>query len=113
MKADAKLQVGDIYLTRFHPSTGKELKKYRPAVIINIVANDISSHYTLIAPLTSKVKNRHTSELAISNPALVQESALLCWYLWTIDKSRLIKKLGSLSHADQERMRETVLELFT
>ena len=45
---------GEIYLVNFDPTLGAEIRKTRPAVVIQ---NDISNHYspiTIIAAITSK-----------------------------------------------------------
>ena len=104
-------QVGDIVLVKFHPSTGTELKKYRPAVIVVNLAK-IDQRFTLIAPLTTQIKQNHPSEIKIkNNPALKHDSLLLCWYLLCIDNQKIIKKLGQLEKKDQELMRVKTKEL--
>ncbi|HEX7018008.1 MAG TPA: type II toxin-antitoxin system PemK/MazF family toxin [Patescibacteria group bacterium] len=105
-----ELQTGDIYLVRFHPSTGRELKKYRPAVIISATISKIDPRFCLVAPLT-RTKSNNPWELSLKNTALEKDSTLLCWYLRTMDINRLEKKLGALSNQQIEEMRKTVSSL--
>lgn len=113
MPNSSKYQTGEIYLVKFHPGYGSEFHKYRPAVIVSGQISKIDPRYALIAPFTSSTKIVHQkAELLIKgNPALSQDSVLLCWYLWTIDSSRLIRKLGELSNSDFQKMQKQVTQL--
>src|SRR3990167_2276506 len=101
---------GDIYLAKFHPSQGKELKKFRPAVVVSTKINLIYPDYTLISPLTSQIQsNHHTDlELTTSNKCLDKKSAILAWYIRTVDTKRLSKKLGTLSKFEQIKLKQTL-----
>ncbi len=92
-----KIHFGDIFLVRFHPVIGSELKRYRPAIVVSEVVNKIDSRFTLIAPLTSNTKIYNKKyEIIVENDALDKTSALLLWYLKTVDVIRLERKLGKL-----------------
>lgn len=104
-------QVGDIWLVKFHPGTGQELAKYRPAVIVTNLST-IDDRFTLIAPLTSDITIRNPFELLIAHQALEKPSLLLCWYLWTIDQRRLYQKLGELSDVEIKKITEKIDQLF-
>lgn len=107
----AELHTGDIYLVKFHPSAGRQLKKYRPAVIVSTTVTDIDSRFCLVAPFTS-ARQKNKWELTLNNKALSQESTLLCWYLETIDVRTLEKKLGNLSQAECKKVQKIVTSLF-
>ncbi|TSC87956.1 MAG: mRNA interferase MazF9 [Microgenomates group bacterium Gr01-1014_16] len=114
MPAQSIVNTGDIFLVKFHPGYGSEFQKYRPAVIVSEKITSFDPRFTLIAPLTTNtnivVKN---FEFVISkNPGLEKDSLLLCWYLWTIDATRLIKKLGKLKTVDKVKMLRAVSSLF-
>ena len=99
-----KLKRGDIFLVRFHPSFGRELKKYRPAVV---VSSRYDSRFVTIVPFTSSQKIIHTSaEMIVTNSVLQTPSVLLSWYLMTIDVSRLEYQLGTLSRDEMRRMKQ-------
>lgn len=108
------MKQGDIYLVRFHPAVGSELKRFRPAVVISDQVNRIDSRFTVIAPLTTNIKSKHPEyELEIkANPALEKDSLLLCWYLRTVDVTRLENKLGLLSKTDIVKMKQALKKLF-
>ncbi len=95
----SNIAAGDIWLVRFHPSFGSELKKYRPALVIRSLAS-LDQRFVLVVPLTPALKKQNSFEVTIQHPALARKSLALCWYMRTIDVLRLQTKLGQMS-ADQ------------
>jgi mRNA interferase MazF len=90
---------GEVYLVNFDPTIGKEIKKTRPAVIIQ---NNVSNRYSpivIVAAISSCFDNQlYPTEVFIPMPeaGLEQDSVVLLNQIRSIDKQRLIKKLGSL-----------------
>ena len=91
---------GDVYLVNFDPTVGAEIKKTRPAVIIQ---NDIANRYspvTIVAALTTyrSGKRYPTEVLTPANEGgLTYDSLVLLNQIRTIDTRRLIKRLGRLA----------------
>lgn len=91
-------KVGDIYLIRFHPSIGTEMKRFRPACIVSTQAHQLDPRFILIAPFTTNTSSPDEHlEIPIKNPCLEKPSLLLTWYLQTIDVTRIERKLGQLN----------------
>lgn len=91
---------GDIFLANFDTVLGSEQGGTRPCVIIsNNVGNQFSPCVT-VALITSKVESKPNLpthlELNAGNFGLAKKSIVLCEQIRTIDKMRLIQKLGSL-----------------
>jgi len=92
---------GEIYLVNFDPAIGAEIKKTRPALILQ---NDIANRYssvTIVAAITSfsdKDGKMYSTEVFIgdSEGGLDNDSVALLNQIRTIDKRRLVKKLGVL-----------------
>jgi len=106
-------KAGDIVLCRFHPSIGSELKRYRPVVVISEKVAIIDSRFVLIAPLTTRIhKKKNVFEMKVEHDELDKKSAILLWYLRTVDVSRVEKKLGALSDGDVQKMLGKVRVLF-
>ena len=92
---------GEIYLTALDPTVGHEIKKTRPALIIQ---NDTSNQYgtvTMVAPITSTVR-LPLSPLHVLLPAdpstgLSVPSVAVFNQIRTVDRLRLITKLGEAS----------------
>jgi mRNA interferase MazF len=91
---------GEIYLVNFDPTIGSEISKTRPALIIqNNIANE-NSPITIIAAITSKFDNRlYPTEVLIEPPegGLKTTSVILLNQIRSIDRQRLIKRIGVIS----------------
>jgi mRNA-degrading endonuclease toxin of MazEF toxin-antitoxin module len=107
-----QFEFGEIFLVKFQPASGKEIKKYRPAVIINQVINQLDKRFTMIAPLTSDLSNKNDFEIIVKNESLKYESKILTWYIRTIDTGRLIEKIGVLSKKDIKNLKTNLSQLF-
>ncbi len=99
---------GDIYLVNFDPTIGAEIRKTRPALILqNDIANK-SSPVTIVAAISSKFDDRlYPTEVLISAEALTGltvDSVVLLNQIRTVDKKRLVKQLGRLSKAKMEEV---------
>jgi mRNA interferase MazF len=93
-------QRGDLYLVNFDPTVGSEIQKTRPALIIQ---NDLANRYSpiiIVAGITSKFQEPlYPTEVLIkaSIGGLKHDSVVLLNQIRSIDKQRLMKKIGSLS----------------
>ncbi len=98
---------GEVYLVNFDPSVGAEIKKTRPALIIQ---NDIANRYspvTIVAAITSKFEEPlYPTEVLVraGEGGLTVDSAVLLNQIRTIDKRRLIKRLGTLKPETMEKV---------
>ena len=97
---------GDIYLVNFDPTIGAEIRKTRPALVLqNDIANK-SSPVTIVAAISSKFDDPlYPTEVLISARAgtgLAVDSVVLLNQIRTVDKRRLVKRLGTLSAAKME-----------
>ena len=87
---------GEIYLTALDPTLGHEIRKTRPALIIQ---NDISNrlnHVTIVAPITSTVRFPlnpvHVLLAADPNTGLSVTSVAVFNQIRAVDRLRLIKR---------------------
>jgi mRNA interferase MazF len=96
---------GEVYLVNFDPTIGSEIKKTRPALIIQ---NDIANRHspiTIVAAVTSQFDGSlYPTEVLIRAPegGLRQDSVVLLNQIRSIDKLRLTKRLGVLKPATLE-----------
>ena len=103
---------GDIYLVNFDPTLGAEIRKTRPALILQ---NDIGNKFspvTIVAAISSKFEEPlYPTEVLISAKALTGltvDSVVLLNQIRTIDKKRLVKQLGTLSAAEMEEVNQAL-----
>ena len=91
---------GDIFWANLEPTKGSEQGGIRPVLIIQNNIFNIYSTTTIIAPLTSKISSkRYLTSIFVSKQDLKmkKDSTILLNQIRTIDKTRLIKKIGILS----------------
>jgi mRNA interferase MazF len=102
---------GDIYLVSFDPTVGAEIKKTRPALVIQ---NDIGNRYssiTIVAALTSKFDEPPYPTEVIIEPGetgLPLRSAVLLNQIRSIDRQRLARRLGRVSAATMGRIDQAI-----
>jgi mRNA interferase MazF len=93
---------GDIFLVNFDPTVGAEIRKTRPALVIQ---NDIGNQHspvTIVAAITSKFDVPPYPTEVVMEPeesGLPRRSAVLLNQIRSVDRRRLVKRLG---HASQE-----------
>ena len=96
----------EIYLVNLDPTPGSEIRKIRPAVIVqNNVAN-ASSTLTIVAAISSKSGHiLYPTEVPIQpgESGLPNPSIVLCNQIRSIDKKRILKRLGRVK---PERMND-------
>ena len=94
------VQRGDIFWANLDPTIGVEIKKTRPALVIqNNTSNRLSST-TIVAPITSTVRFPlnpvHALLPADATTGLSVPSVALLNQIRVVDRQRLVKRLGSV-----------------
>jgi mRNA interferase MazF len=99
----ADLHRGEIYLCSFDPTVGHEIKKTRPALVIQ---NDVGNRYsplTIVAAITSAVSPvPYPVEVVIDPTAangMVVRSSIRLDQIRTVDRQRLVRRLGVVDPA--------------
>jgi len=96
----------------FDPTVGAEIRKTRPAVVIQ---NDIGNRHspvTIVAAVTSQVgETRYPTEVLVTPPegGLKAASIVLLNQVRTIDKQRLVRRLGRLRPATIRKVDHALL----
>ena len=108
----AELRRGDIYLCSFDPTVGHEIKKTRPALVIQ---NDTGNRYsplTIVAAITSAVSPvPYPIEVVIDPTAgngLEVRSAIRLDQIRTVDRQRLVRRLGVIEAATKAKVDEAL-----
>ena len=97
---------GNVYLVSFDPAIGAEIRKTRPAVVVQ---NDVANRHspiTIVAAVTSRVDGpSYPTEVRLPAGTAGSKvpSAVLTNQLRSMDRGRLIRRIGAL---DGETMRE-------
>jgi mRNA interferase MazF len=90
---------GEVYYVAFDPTVGVEIRKTRPALIIQNDVGNTHSSATIVAAITSTTREAYPYEVALQSGegGLPKDSIVLLNQVRTIDKQRLRKKLGVVS----------------
>ncbi len=93
-----------IYLVNLDPTIGSEQVKTRPVLIISSDETNVILPVINMLPLTSLKQGRriYPNEVLLKKEqsGLDKDSLVLCYQIRTIDKKRLIKKLGEIKNDD-------------
>lgn len=98
-----------IVLVNLDPTLGSEIQKTRPCIIVS--PNEINDHLRtiVIAPMTSTSKKYPTRVRVKHNS---QEAWAVIDQIRTIDKIRIVKRLGSLTEKEIRECKRVIRETF-
>jgi mRNA interferase MazF len=99
----------DVFLVNLDPTVGSEIKKTRPCVVISPNEMNRFIRTVIIAPLTSKGRGYPTR---VDCRFDKKDGQVVLDQIRTVDKARLIKKLGRLDEETQERVLGGLAEMF-
>jgi mRNA interferase MazF len=99
----------DVFLVNLDPTVGSEIQKTRPCVVIS--PDEMNRHIAtvIIAPMTTKGRQYPTRlpcQFQGKNGQIVLDQ------IRTVDKNRLIKKLGQISQHEQQLLLEILAKMF-
>lgn len=98
----------EVYLINLDPTTGSEIKKTRPCVVIS--PNEMHGLNTVIvAPMTTTCKT-YPTRIPVSFEK--KKGYIVLDQIWTVDKSRLVKLLGKIEKETAHHLLVTLQEMF-
>jgi len=86
---------GDIWLINLDPTKGSEIKKTRPCIIVSPQEMHDFLRTVIIAPMTTKGRQA-PYRLPITHDG--KKGLIMLDQIRTIDKARLVKRLGSVNN---------------
>ena len=96
----------EVYLVSLDPTVGAEIKKTRPAVVVQNDPANRRSPITIVAAVTSQFEESlYPTEVLVRAPegGLTADSVVLLNQIRSVDKGRLVRRLGVLK---SETMKE-------
>ncbi len=91
---------GEIWLVDFEPQKGAEIKKERPAIVINSDALGRYLPIKIVVPLTDAGKKGSTWYIPVSpdkKNGLKKESVVDCYQIRCASQERFNRKIGEIS----------------
>ncbi len=99
----------EVFLVTLDPTIGHEIKKTRPCVVISPDELNHNIGAIIIAPLTTKGRSYPTRAECVFQGV---EGQIVLDQIRTVDKARLVKKLGQMSPAAGDRILDILAEMF-
>jgi mRNA interferase MazF len=99
----------EVFLINLDPTVGNEIQKTRPCVVVS--PDEMNRYITtiIVAPMTTKGKAYPTRVVCHFQG---KDGQIVLDQIRTIDKIRLIKKLGQISQDEQRVVLDTLAEMF-
>ncbi|MDA2919767.1 type II toxin-antitoxin system PemK/MazF family toxin [Desulfobacterota bacterium AH_259_B03_O07] len=99
----------EVYLVRLDPTEGHEIQKSRPCLIIS--PDEMNHHIgtVIVAPMTTK-GNPYPTRVPLRFKRKVGQIVLD--QIRTVDKSRLVKRLGKIDETTAQKVLSILSEMF-
>lgn len=99
----------EVYLINLDPTVGKEIQKTRPCLVIS--PDEMNEHIgtVIVAPMTTKGRDYPTR---ISCEFQGKAGQIVLDQIRTVDKTRLVKKLGTIQAEEQQATLTVLQEMF-
>lgn len=103
------MKAGDIWLAQLDPTVGREIQKTRPCVIVS--PNEMNAHLRtlIVAPMTT---GSRPAAFRIPVTFKGKQGLIVLDQIRTLDRARLVKRLGTLHSATLESTLRTLQAMF-
>ena len=109
MVAAGDVRRGDVFLISLDPTRGDEIRKTRPCVIISPNELNANLRTFIIAPLTT---GGHPYPFRVACKFQGRSGHIVLDQIRTVDRERLVKRLGKLPSSALERALAILQEMF-
>ena len=99
----------EVYLVNLDPTIGSEIKKTRSCLIISPDEMNHNIRTVIVAPMTTKGRNYPTR---VSCRFQNKNAQIVLDQIRTIDKERLVKRMGKLDHRSADKVIFVIAEMF-
>ena len=100
---------GDVFLVSLDPTTGREIRKTRPCVVVS--PDDLNLHLStfIVAPMTT---GGHPYPFRLPCRFERKDGFIVLDQLRTVDRHRLVKRLGRIAPATLLKVLYVLQEMF-
>ena len=99
----------DVYLVNLDPTVGHEIRKARPCLVISPDEMNRYIATVIVAPMTTKGREYPTR---VPCSFQEKEGQVVLDQIRTVDKARLVQKLGKVGKNTQEEVLSILAEMF-
>lgn len=98
----------DVLLINLDPTVGHEIKKVRPCLVISPNEMNESIQTVIIAPMTTK-SHKYPTRIQVNFEN--KEGWIVLDQIRTVDRKRLIKRLGKIKKKEIEEVKSALQEM--
>jgi mRNA interferase MazF len=99
----------DVFLVNLDPTIGAEIQKTRPCLVISPDEMNDYIQTVILAPMTTKGRAYPSR---VSCRFENRDAHIVLDQIRTVDKRRLVKRLGSIDAATQQRVLDVLADMF-
>lgn len=99
----------DVHLVNLDPTVGREIRKARPCLVISPDEMNRYIGTVIVAPMSTKGRDYPTRVPCFFKE---KEGQVVLDQIRTVDKSRLVQKLGRIDKETQEEVLSILAEMF-
>ncbi|MDZ8223429.1 MULTISPECIES: type II toxin-antitoxin system PemK/MazF family toxin [unclassified Nostoc] len=99
----------DVFLVNLDPMVGSEIQKTRPCVVISPDEMNKYIATVIVAPMTPKGQSYPTR---VGCQFQGKDGQIVLDQIRTVDKTRLVKKLGQIDSDEQKAVLDSLAEIF-
>lgn len=101
---------GEIYWANLDPRSGSEQRGFRPVIVVSNDAFTLNDKWqsVIVVPLSTSENQRRRGPTAVSimkgDTGLPSDSVALCHQVTTLDRAKLVRLQGTISHEALKRV---------
>jgi mRNA interferase MazF len=100
----------DVFLVVLDPTVGSEIQKAHPCVVVSPDEMNLHLATAIVAPMTTKGK-LYPSRVPVNFEG--KDGLIVLDQIRTVEKTRLVKKLGTLALDEQKAVLSILVEMFS
>ena len=99
----------DVYIVVLGPTTGSEMEKSRPCLIVSPDEMNSNLNTVIIAPMTTTIRNYPSR---VKTTFQEKEGDIALDQIRTVDKQRLQRRLGQIDSVAQQQVAKVLTNMF-
>ncbi|MGB4115386.1 MAG: type II toxin-antitoxin system PemK/MazF family toxin [Polaromonas sp.] len=103
------VNTGDVWLAALDPTVGSEIQKTRPCVVVSPVEMNAHLRTVIVVPMTT---GSRPAGFRVPLTFQGKTGLMLLDQIRTLDKSRLVKKMGTIQKATLSKALNTLQDVF-
>jgi mRNA interferase MazF len=109
------MKQGELWYANLNPVQGSEQAGMRPLLIVSGNLLNTYLNVVICCPLTTKIKNYKGNVILLPNNknCLTEKSEVLTFYIRSVSKDRLIRRIGEVSNEELKKVKKCLDEILT